>query len=88
MTEAGSDQSTFRPSIVDASNVPVNLVGRCVAIELVADIDQDLNGCDVDIVDRREIEDDGLERGAIGMVDLRSTTSRTRVIPWTILYAN
>lgn len=88
ITEAGRDQSTFGPSIVDASNVPVNSVGRCVAVELVSDIDQDLNGCDVDIVDRREIEDDGLERGTFGMVFWRLTTSRTRVVPWTILYAN
>lgn len=87
ITEAGSDQSTFSPSIVDASNVPVNPVGRCVAVELIADIDQNLNGCDVDIVDRREIEDDGLERGTFGMVLLRFTTSRTRVVPWTILCA-
>lgn len=39
ITEAGRDQSTFSPSIVDASNVPVNPVGRCVAVELISDID-------------------------------------------------
>lgn len=52
ITEACRDQSTFCPSIIDASNVPVNSVGRCVAVELISDVDQDLNGCDVDIVDR------------------------------------
>lgn len=68
--------------------MPVNPVGRCVAVELVSDVDEILNGCDVNIVDRREIEDDCFERGAIGMVDFRFATSRTRVIPRTILCAN
>lgn len=67
--------------------MPVNPVGRCIAVELVSDIDEVLNGCNVDIVDRRKIKDDGLERGTIGMVDWRFAASRTRVVPRTILWA-
>ena len=67
--------------------MPVNPVGRCIAVELISDINEVLNGCNVDIVDRRKIKDDGLERGAIGMVDWRFAASRTRVVPRTILWA-
>lgn len=87
IAKAGRYQSTFSPSVVDTSDMPVNPVGRCIAVELVSDIDEDLNGCNVDIVDRREIKDDGLERGTIGMVDCRFAASRTRVVPRTILWA-
>lgn len=67
--------------------MPVNSVGRCVAVELVSDIDEVLNGCNVNVVDRREIKNDSLERGPVGMVDRRLTTSRSRVVPRTILCA-
>lgn len=60
IAKAGGDESTLSPAVVDAGNMPVHLAGRGVAVELVADVDEMLDGRDVDVIDGGEVENDGL----------------------------
>lgn len=65
VAEAGGAEGSLGPAVLDVGKVPVDGLGGCVAVELVADVDEGLGGGDVDNVDRGEVEDDGLERGAV-----------------------
>lgn len=51
VSETSRGQSTFGPPIVDAGKMPVNSAGSRILVELVANIDEMLHGCNVDIVD-------------------------------------
>lgn len=88
IAEAGRGQGASRPSVVDAGDVPINFAGRGVAIELVAYVDEMLDGCHVHVVDRRKIENDCFERGTIGVILGETASARARVVPRTILPAN
>lgn len=73
--------------------MPVDDVGRGVSVELVADVDELLHGGDIDVVDRGEVEDDGLEGRKIdvhtgstfaessGFGGLALLLGRARVVP-------
>jgi hypothetical protein len=61
VTKASCGESTLRPSIVDASKMPLDRTGRCVSIKLIPYIDQILNRCYVDIVDGGKVKNDGLQ---------------------------
>ncbi len=50
ISEASADQSALGPLIVDASQMPVNSLGRGVLIKLVANINQLLDARNIDIV--------------------------------------
>lgn len=65
--------------------MPLDDLRRCVAIELVANIDEILNTGNVDVVDGGEIEDDSLQSGLVVIDYWCLSTARTRVIPWAIL---
>lgn len=84
VTEAGGAESSLGPAVLNVGKVPVDGPGGCVAVELVADVDEGLRGGDVDDVDRREVEDDGLERGAVVMLVLRCV-SWSWVVPRPVL---
>lgn len=83
--EAGRGEGAFGPAVVDAGEVPVHRVRGDVAVELVADVDEVLDGCDVDVVDRGEVEDDGFEGGFVGFDGDGSAAARARVVPGPIL---
>lgn len=59
---------------------------RCrVPIKLVADIDQILDGSNIDVVDRGEIQDDSLESRPVVFDVNFLALLWAWVIPWTIL---
>ena len=65
--------------------MPFDGLGSRIAVELVADINQALDRCDIEMIDRGEIEDDGAQNWAVVVeVDLLAT-ARSRVIPRTVL---
>ncbi len=67
--------------------MPLDAVGLRIAVELVAQINQGLGGRDVEVVDTREVEDDGAENRAggnlIAVCDLAA--ARAGVIPRAVL---
>lgn len=84
VAEAGGAESSLGPAVLDVGKVPVDGLGGCVAVELVADVDEGLRGRDVDDVDRGEVEDDGLERGPVVVLVLRCV-SWSWVVPRPVL---
>lgn len=85
VAEAGGGEGAFRPAVVDAGEVPFDFVGGGVAVELVADVDEVLDGGDVDVVDGGEVEDDGLEGGEGGLVGRGAAAAGPGVIPGSVL---
>ena len=83
--EASRGECPFGPAVVDAGEVPVHRVWGGVAVELIADVDEVLDRCDVDVVDGREVEDDGFEGGLVRFDRDSFTAARARVVPWAIL---
>ena len=83
--EAGGGEGPLGPAVVDAGEVPVHRVRGGVAVQLVADVDEVLDGGDVDVVDRGEVEDDGFEGGFVGFDGDGFAAARARVIPGAIL---
>lgn len=84
VAEAGGAEGSLGPAVLDVGKMPVDGLGGCVAVELVADIDEGLGGGHVDDVDRREVEDDGLERGTGVVLVLRCVSGRG-VVPRPVL---
>ena len=83
--EAGRGKGSLGPAIVNARHVPVDAVRGSVEVELVADVDEVLYGGNVHVVDRGEVEDDGFEGRAIGLVDCCLATAWAWVIPGAVL---
>ena len=83
--EAGGGEGPFGPAVVDAGEVPVYPVRGGVAVELVADVDEVLHGCYVDVVDGGEIEDDGFESGLVGFDGDGFAATRAGVVPGAVL---
>lgn len=83
--ETSRHQRSLRPSVVDAGEVEVDRIWRCVSIELIAHVDKVLDGSDVDIVDGREVKDDSLERGTSVILVQRLAATWSGIIPRTIL---
>ena len=88
VAEPGRDEGPFGPAVVDAGEVPVHGVGGGVAVELVADVDEVLDDCDVNVVDRGQVEDDGFEGWLVRFDGYGSTTARAGVVPRAILNGN
>jgi len=65
--------------------VPVDFVGGGVAVELVADVDEVLDGGNVDIVDGGEVEDDSFEGGLKGVVGGLAVAAGAGVVPGAVL---
>lgn len=65
--------------------MPVYGVWGGVAVELIADVDEVLDGCDVDVVDGGEVEDDGFEGGLVGLDGNGFAAARTGVVPGAVL---
>ena len=85
VAETGGGEGAFGPAVVDAGEVPVYFVGGGVSVELVADVDEVLDGCDVDVVDGGKVEDDGFEGGFVGFVRRGTATAWAWVVPGTVL---
>ena len=68
--------------------MPVYRVRSGPAVELVADIDEVLDGRDVDVVDRGEVKDDGFEGRFVGFDGDGLAATRARVVPGAILNNN
>ena len=83
--EPGGGEGALGPAVVDAGDVPVHLLRGGVAVQLVAHVDQVLDGSDVDVVDGREVEDDGFEGGAVRLLDQWVTTAWAWVVPGAVL---
>ena len=83
--EAGGGEGPLGPAVVDAGEVPVHRVRGRVAVQLVADVDEVLDGGDVDVVDRGEVEDDGFEGGFVGFDGDGFAAARAGVVPGAIL---
>ena len=86
VTESGGCKGAFCPAVVDAGEMPIYFVGSRVAVELVADVEEVLDGCYVDVIDGRKIEDDSFEGGFMRFVWRRAATAWSRVVPGSILY--
>ena len=84
-SEAGGGEGSFGPAVIDAGEMPVYGVRGRVTVKLVADVDQMLHRCDVDVVDGGEVEDDGFESGSVGYDRDGFAAARARVIPWAVL---
>ena len=85
VAEAGGGEGALGPAVGDAGEVPIDLLGAGVAIELVAHVNQVLDGSDVDVVDRGEVKDDGFEGGFGGVVGRGAVATWAGVIPGAIL---
>ncbi|RCI08695.1 hypothetical protein L249_4625 [Ophiocordyceps polyrhachis-furcata BCC 54312] len=82
VAETGGGQAALRPPGPDVGKVPVHPVRRRVTVQLVPHVDEGLRRRHVDVVDGREVEDDGLEsRSLVLVVDLGRP--RRRVVPGT-----
>ena len=86
VTETGGGKGAFCPAVVDAGEMPVYFFRSGVAVKLVADVDEVLDGRDVDVVDGRKVEDDGFEGGLMGFVWRDAATAWAWVVPRTILW--
>ncbi len=85
VAEACGREGPFRPAVVDAGEVPVDFVGRGVAVELVAHVDEVLDAGDVDVVDGAEVEDYGLERWPLVVVGWSFAAAWAGVVPGAVL---
>ena len=85
VAETGRGEGPFGPAVVDAGEVPVHRVRGGVAVELIADVDEVLDGCDVNVVDGGQVEDDGFKSWLVGFDGYGSTTARSGVVPGAIL---
>lgn len=86
VAEAGGGEGAFRPPVVDAGEVPLDLVRGGVTVELVADVDEVLDRGDVDVVDGGEVEDDGFEGREAGCVGRGPARAGARVVPGSVLW--
>lgn len=85
VAEAGGGKGAFRPPVVDAGEVPVYLVGRGVAVELIADVDEVLDGGYVDVVDGAKVEDYGFQSWFVVFDRSGLAAARAGVVPWSVL---
>ena len=86
-SEPGGGEGASCPAVLDIGEMPVDDIRGRVAVELVADVDECLDGGYVDVVDGRAVEDDGLESGPlVGVVEETLGFAGTGVVPWAILY--
>lgn len=85
VAESSCGEGTPGPARVDTREMPFDDVGRGMAIELVPDVDEVLDGGRIHVVHGGEVEDDGFEmRSAV--VDLCLVTGLwTRIVPWSVL---
>jgi hypothetical protein len=66
-SKAGRDERALGPAVRNAGNVPIDDIGCCVTIKLIADINQMLYRCNIHHIDGAEIEDDGFENREVGI---------------------
>ena len=85
VAEAGGGEGAFGPAVVDAGEVPVDFVRGGVAVELVADVNEDLHAGDIDVVDGGEVEDHGFEGGFVGFDEGFAAAPGAGVVPRAVL---
>lgn len=81
VAEACGGERALGPAVVDVAEVPVYCVGGGVLVELVANVDQVLDRCEIDVVDGGEVKDDGLECWAVIVLCCVFATAWARVVP-------
>ena len=86
VAEACGDKGSLGPAVVNIGKVPVNPGRGSVLVELVAYVNQMLNGSDVDVVDGGEVENDGLEDRELLVYDERLSPAWAGIIPRAVLY--
>ena len=86
VTESGGSKGAFCPAVVDAGEMPIYFVGGRVTVELVADVEEVLDGCYVDVIDGRKVEYNSFEGGFMGFVGCDAATAWSWVVPGPILY--
>lgn len=87
VAKAGGGEGALGPPVVDVAEVPVNGVWSSVFVELVADVDEVLDGCEVDVVDGGHVEDDGFESRLVVCFFGLLAAARAGVVPWPIAEA-
>ena len=85
VAEAGGGKGALGPAVVDAGEVPVYIFGGGVAVELVADVDEVLDGCNVDVVDGAEVKDYGFKGWFVGLDHRGFAAAWAGVIPGAVL---
>jgi len=66
--------------------MPVYFVGRGVAIQLITNVDEMLDACDVNIIDAAEIEDYRFQGGIIRFDRGGLTAAGAGVVPGSVLW--
>lgn len=64
-TEASSSQGTLGPSVLNVGKVPVNNLGGSILVKLVANINQTLDRCNIDVVNGGEVKHNSFEDGSL-----------------------
>lgn len=83
-SKASSSESPLGPAVLNVGKVPVDNLGRCVSVELVADIDKGLDRGNIDVVDSRKVKDDSLEKRTVVGGGLRNVTGLA-IVPGAVL---
>jgi hypothetical protein len=84
VAEAGCCQGTLGPAAADGCKMPFYALGCSVAVELCTYIDKSLNGCDVDVVDSTEVENNGTKNGSVVVGVGLLSAPWTWVVPWAV----
>lgn len=83
--KATGDECAFHPGAVHTGEMPLDEIWSGMSVELCANVDESLDGRDVDMVYAAEIEDNRLEsRTVICLDDARIDMTRSGKIPGTI----
>ena len=77
-------ESSLGPSVFDGSHVPLDGVWCGVTLQLIANVNKNLNTCDVHVVDSREVENDSFERRKVASKIFHVAASWPRIVPWSI----
>src|SRR5688572_23463401 len=81
VAKAGGRQSALGPAAVDGGKVPFYMLWSCISVELGPDVDETLNGCDINVVDCTEVQDNGTENRPVVLCANLLTTAWARVVP-------
>lgn len=84
VSETSDGESTLGPAVVDGGKVPFDDGRVGILVELVGKINETLDGSNIDIVDRGEIENDGTEDRTVVFGIDDGTTAWSWVIPWAV----
>lgn len=87
IAEAGGNEGTLGPAVVDVREVPVDGGWRSVIVQLVAHINELLDRGDVNIVNSAEVKDDGIEGWTVAVIGLGLAATWPWIVPWSVTQA-